>query len=736
MNNSKKTLELTISSGKVLKINSGLFAPQANGAVMATLGGTTVLATVVMGNVDETKDYFPLSVEFQDKLYASGTIRDSKWIKREGGLDDESILMGRLIDRSIRPLFPKAFKNEVQVIVSLLSNDKLSNVSVLAFNAVSIALALSDIPFNGPVSASQVGLVDNQIVINPTIEELSRSSMDLVVCTGPFGVNMIEAGADIVEDSIVLGAIDTANQNNLEVNKQITAISKDAVKRDYKSYGIDPKLLAEVETKISQDLESFYTSGQDDGKHVESESVIFDKLLVDYQAQIESKTLEEVNLKVAFEEVVKNFIRSRTLKGTRFDRRGFDDIRPVSCTTSVLSHVHGSALFQRGLTQALTITALGPLSDEQSLNSSFGDKTKRYMHFYNALPFSTGQTGRLGRPGRREVGHGALAEKALLPVIPSKEKFPYTILVNSEVLSQNGSSSMASTCGSTLSLMDAGVPIKDMVGGVSIGMMSEGDKYTLLTDIAGIEDHNGDMDFKITGTKTGITAIQLDVKRPGLTMDMIKDTFTKSRQARLKILETMSQAISTPRPQLSDLAPKIIIIRLPEDKIGEVIGPGGKMIKGLMKKYQVQIDIDDEGMASISSSSLTDTQNCATEIENMVREFQIGEEFDGTVTRVEPYGAFVEMVTGREALLHVSEMATGFINNPGDLIKVGDKIHVEIAGRNQENQIKLSAKKFKSEHVGQANPATRQPTPRFSKPVGRFNPAIGGNRVTRTPKSN
>lgn len=731
MNISKKTYELAISSGKILKIDSGLYAPQTNGAVLATLGGTSVLATIVMGRVDETKDYFPLSVEFQDKLYAGGIIRDSKWIKREGGLDDESILLGRLIDRSIRPLFPSDFKNEIQVIVSVFSNDQIHNVSVLAFNAVAVALGLSDIPFNGPVSATQIALVDSKTIVNPDVSELAKSKLDLVVCTGPFGVNMIEAGADIVEDTIVLSAIEEANQNNLKINDQITKIVSDSgkTKKEYQSYQVDEALLSEIESKISKDVDSFLKSGKDDGKHVEAEQVIFDSIIETYQDKIDNKEISEVILRQAFDDIVRSHLRKQTLNGQRFDGRKVDEIRPVSCQISVLPHVHGSALFQRGLTQALTITALGPLSDKQMLNSSFGDKSKRYMHFYNGLPFSTGQTGRLGRPGRREVGHGALAEKALVPVIPSEQDFPYTILVNSEVLSQNGSSSMASTCGSTLSLMDAGVPIKDMVGGVSIGMMSEGDKYILLTDIAGIEDHTGDMDFKITGTKTGITAIQLDVKRPGLSIDMIRDTFTASRNARLTILSLMASVIDKPKASLASFAPKIVTIKLPEDKIGEVIGSGGKVVKGLMKKYQVQIDIDDEGVASICSSDLDKTQTCAKEIQDMVREIQIGEEFDGTVTRVEPYGAFVEMVAGKEALLHVSELSTGFISEIDKIIKVGDKIHVEVVGRNQENQIKLTAKKFKSEHTGDK----AQFTP---KPIGKFKPPISQNRVNRVHRSN
>ena len=732
---SKQSFQLNLSSGQNLQFQFGLFAPQANGSILATIGGTTVLATVVLGQVDQTKDYFPLSVEFQDKLYAGGIIRDSKWLKREGGLDDESILLGRLIDRSIRPLFPKGFQNEVQVIVSVLSNDKQTDVSILAFNAVSLALSLSDIPFSGPVSASQVGLVDNQLIVNPTSDQLANSDLNLTVCTGPFGVNMIEAGAKVVDDQVVLDAISQADQNNQNINSQIHQLQTQLAKTkiEFTPLVASEKLMEQITSFLGNQIDSFFSSGHDDGKHVQAESSLFSQLEEHFQPQLESEEMNIADLKLAFDEVIRTKLRQRTMSSqTRFDGRKLDQIRPVFCQAGVLSQVHGSALFQRGLTQALTITTLGPLSDKQYSNNSAGDKTKTYMHFYNAPPYSTGQTGRLGRPGRREVGHGALAEKALLPVIPSPEVFPYTILVNSEVLSQNGSSSMASTCGSTLSLMDAGVPITDMVGGVSIGMMSDNDSYILLTDIAGIEDHCGDMDFKITGTKTGITAIQLDVKRPGLTIQMITDTFKASRQARLAILEIMSEVISSPRSSLSANAPKVALVKIPEEKIGEVIGPGGKMIKALMKKHQVQIDIDDDGQASISSQSQENTSACAKEISNMTREITIGEEFDGVVTRVEPYGAFVELVSGREALLHVSELSTGFIADVNKIIKIGDKIHVEVAGRNQENQIKLSARQFKSEHTGDSS----QPRPAFNRPIGKFVPPRHLNRANLPRKTN
>ena len=386
-----------------------------------------------------------------------------------------------------------------------------------------------------------------------------------------------------------------------------------------------------------------------------------------------------------------------------------DEIRPLTIEAGVLPCVHGSAFFQRGLTQAITVTTLAPLSEKQYLEDSSGETTKRYLHYYSAQPFSTGQTGRVGRPGRREIGHGALAEKALIPVIPSEEEFPYTIVLTSEVLSQNGSSSMASTCGSTMSLMDAGVPIKDKVAGISIGLVAEtDDNYVLLTDIAGTEDHNGDMDFKITGTRNGITAIQLDIKRAGLTLKMIQDTFVASTKARLQILDKMETILASPRPKLSEFAPKIKMVNLPEDKIGEVIGSGGKTIKALMEKYGVQIDIDDDGKASISAQNQENIDKAAYEIESMIKEVQIGEEYEGIVTRVENFGAFVEFLPGREALLHVSEMTGGFLSDPSSIIKIGDHINVKIAGFNDNHQIKLSSPEFKAAHPTSPDGASAQ----------------------------
>lgn len=702
---------------KVLNLQTGILAPQANGSVLATYGKTVVLATVVLGTLDKTKDYFPLSVEFNDKLYAGGLIKGGKWNKRDGGPSDTAVLFGRIIDRSIRPLFPIGLKNEVQLMVTVLSNDKDNDVVIPAFLAASTALMISDIPFNGPVSPVRIGLKEGKLTLFPTISEQIDSQMDLLVCQDAEGINMIEAGANIVDNDSVLKGIELGITTGNQINQQLTdfAVKHGKKKLEFEDLSPSAELLSEIEKLIKTDIDEFLANGAD-GAHMADETKIKDKVEEYFKTRIKSEELEKSQIMEAVDSLIRKYFRLATLAGNRYDKRGLNEIRPLNVELDVLPCTHGSALFERGLTQAITVTTLGSLSEQQYLQDSYGEITKRYIHYYSAAPFSTGQTGRTGRPGRREIGHGALAEKALIPVIPSIDEFPYTIALTSEVLSQNGSSSMASTCGSTMSLMAAGVPIKDKVAGISIGMVSDDQKYLLLTDIAGIEDHNGDMDFKITGTRLGITAIQLDIKRMGLTFDMISDTFAASTKARLQILDKMESVLSSPRTQLSVYAPKIKMVRLPEDKIGEVIGSGGKTIKALMEKYDVQIDIDDDGNASVSAIDAAKIDGCVTEIEAMIKDVQIGEEYDGVVTRVEAYGAFVEFLPSREALLHVSEMSGGFLNDPSAIIKIGDKIHIKVSGFNDNHQIKLSAPEFKAAHPGNPNAMPNRERPQFDRP--------------------
>lgn len=732
-----KTFTQDIAIGdKHITLSVGKLAPQANASVVAQFGNTIVLATVSLGRVDEGKDYFPLSVDFIDKLYAGGFIKGSRWIKRDGMPSDDTILNGRIIDRSLRPLFPKGFKNEVQIIVTVISNDKKHDPVLPAFLAAATAVTISDIPFNGPVSAVRVASVKKQLIVAPNLKELEQSSLDLLVCTGPAGVNMIEAGANIVDNETMIKAIELAKDTGDQINKQITDFASKVAKKkiEFEISGPSPELVKEIGSKIETELSKFFKEGID-GNHMAAQQKIVDKVFELYKDKIESKEVSSGHLIEAIDIIIEEHLRQQASKGNRYDNRKMDQVRDLNIEPGFLPMTHGSVLFERGLTQAVTVTTLAPLSEKQLLQDSAGEGYKRYIHYYSAMPFSVGQTGRVGRPGRREVGHGALAEKALAPVIPSEQDFPYTILLTSEVLSQNGSSSMASTCGSTMSLMDAGVPIKDKVAGISIGLMAESDdKYILITDIAGLEDHFGDMDFKITGTKNGVTAIQLDIKRQGITIQMIKDTFIASTKARLQILEKMESVLATSRPQLSQFAPKIKLIQLPEKKIGDVIGSGGKTIKALMEKHTVQIDIDDNGAASISSQDQKAIDAAVYEIESMIKDVQIGEQYPGTVTRVENYGAFVEFLPTREALLHISELSGGFLSDPSTIIKVGDKIDVTISGFNDNHQIKLSAPEFKAAHPGQAN---NQPKDRvsFSKPrtsFNKFNPNLSSKPKRRT----
>jgi polyribonucleotide nucleotidyltransferase len=725
----KKSFNITVGD-KNFTLSTGQLAPQASGSVVVQSGNTVVLATVVLGRLDTTKDYFPLSVEFVDKLYAGGLIKGGKWIKRDGNQSDNSVLFGRIIDRAVRPLFPAGLKNEVQLMVTVLSNDKQNDVVIPAFLAASAAIGISQIPFNAPVSIVRIGGVSSEFTLFPSLEQQNKADFDLLICHDSQGINMIEADAKIVDNDIMLSAMKLANDTGVSINEQLSTFIKEngKTKIEFVSQLPSETLLAEVEGYLTEELKTFLSTGFD-GAHIAGEEILKDKIKETYKPQIESGEVKESTLMEAVDTVARKHFRELYLSGSRYDKRPFDEVRPLNIEAGVLPCTHGSAIFERGLTQAVTVTTLGSLAEQQYLEDSTGEFTKRYIHYYSAAPFSTGQTGRVGRPGRREVGHGALAEKALLAVIPSIEEFPYTIVLTSEVLSQNGSSSMASTCGSTMSLMDAGVPIKDKVAGISVGMISDNTgKYKLLTDIAGIEDHWGDMDFKITGTRTGITAIQLDIKCMGLTMQMIEDTFAASTKARLHILDQMEAVLAAPRPQLSAYAPKIKLVILPEDKIGEVIGSGGKTIKGLMEKYGVQIDIDDDGRASISAIDQDKIDACAVEIEAMIKEVQIGEVYEGVVTRVENYGAFVEFLPGREALLHVSELSGGFLNDPSAIIKLGDKLSVTISGFNDNHQIKLSAPEFKAAHPGDPNAMPNRERPQFDRP------RQGGFRNFSTPR--
>ena len=585
-----KTSVETEIAGKKLILETGELAVQATASILARMGDTVVLATVVEGGPTDL-DYFPLSVDYIERLYAGGKIKGSRWVKRDGRPSDEATLAGRIIDRSIRPLFPKAFKNQVQVIVTVMSVDGENEPDMLAVNAVSAAIAISRIPWNGPIGAVRVGSVKEAegseketLLTNPTGPQIETSSLDIVLSQNSDKTVMIEAGANQVKEEVLVQAVEMAHGET----KKIIAVIEDLVKKvgQKKIEVAEEKelddMVALVKKTYKKEIDSLIESRVNKESGGDEMNGLITKIseeakIADSKSEPDKKLIAKAIEKVMFKTIRQNVLESKK----RADGRKMDEIRALSAGVGILPRTHGSALFQRGITQALSIATLGSPRMEQLIESADGEEVKRYIHHYSGLPYSFGQAGRVGSPSRREIGHGALAERALKPVIPSQKDFPYTIMVVSEVLSQNGSSSMASTCGSTLALMDAGVPILKPVAGISIGMMSEGEKYELLTDIIGLEDFSGDMDFKVAGTDQGVTAIQLDVKIPGLTVDQIKNILDRAKTARLQILEKMLSVIPEPRKNLSKYAPKIETVQIPVDKIGELIGPGGKMIKNI-----------------------------------------------------------------------------------------------------------------------------------------------------------
>jgi len=747
MKKTSVSLELV---GKKLTFETGELAQQATSSILARLGDTVVLATVVEGGPTQL-DYFPLSVDYVERLYAGGKIKGSRWVKREGRPSDEAILAGRVIDRSIRPLFPKAFKNEVQIIVTVLSVDGENEPDILALNAVSAALAISRIPWKGPIAGVRIGYVkedgkDGAFISNPTSSERDLSALDIVVSQFKDKTVMIEAGALQVSEDILVGAVEKAHVETKKVIELIEDLVKqvgqkklevsednllhEAVALIEKSYKAEVQAL--IETRVNKEqggteTEDLITKIYDDNKVKSPDSEIDKKVI--------AKAIESVMFKAIRADVV--------TKKKRVDGRKMDEIRKIESSVAILPRTHGSALFQRGITQALSIVTLGSPRMEQLIESAEGEESKRYIHHYSGLPYSFGQTGRVGTPSRREIGHGALAEKALIPVIPSQTTFPYTIRVVSEVLSQNGSSSMASTCGSTLALMDAGVPILKPVAGISIGMMSDGEKYELLTDIIGLEDFSGDMDFKVAGTDTGVTAIQLDVKILGLTVEQIKAILDRAKTARLEILEKMLATIPASRANLSQYAPKIEQVKIPVEKIGEVIGPGGKMIKNIIATTGAQVDVEDDGTVAISGTDDESVKKAVEWVKGLVREVQVGEVFEGEVKRILPFGAFVEVLPGKEGMVHVSKMSTEFVKDPNDVVQIGQKVKVRVAEIDEQGRVNLSmlfgtdaeAKERQPRPVGAAPSGERSFERRDVRPQSEHPLAMQFRRERRTTSS-
>ncbi|MBI2268013.1 MAG: polyribonucleotide nucleotidyltransferase [Candidatus Blackburnbacteria bacterium] len=707
---SKITTQEIEIGGRILTLEQGRFAEQANSSIVARYGDTMVLATVVAAPLLQELDYFPLTVDYVERLYAGGRIKGSRWVKREGRPLDEHILNARLIDRSIRPLFPKSYKKEVQVVATVLSVDLENDPSVLAMIAVSAALATSSIPWDGPVGSVRVGLVENVYVVNPVESESKFSDLDLVVTGNEDAIFMIEAGARQVPEDRVLGALEFGQK---EAQKIISGIKElvNKVGREKEKFEevVDPQLARAIESKFGKTIEDFARAN---AQKEFADSQEIKKAISEETGEVKASIVSAI-----FEKVMRQKIRDIILSGSRLDGRKQDEVRPISTTVGVLPRTHGSAVFQRGQTQVLTATTLGAPSLEQTIESATGEEAKRYIHHYSMPPYSVGETGRIGAPSRREIGHGALAERALLAVVPSEEKFPYTIQVVSEVMSSNGSTSMASVCASTMSLMDAGVPIESPVAGVAMGLVIEGDKVVVLTDILGVEDGAGDMDFKVAGTSQGVTAIQLDVKTPKLTLKVLEKALEQAREGRLFILDKILATIDQPRSTTSTYAPKIAVVKIPVEKIGELIGPGGRVIRKIMADTGTQIDIEDDGVVTISGVDQDSVDQARERVEGLTKEVQAGEIYDGEVVRIQPFGAFVQILPGKDGLVHVSDMAEGYVEDPSNVVQLGDKVKVRVKEIDNLGRINLSMRMDPGrdrEGEGRGHFARRQTTSGFA----------------------
>jgi polyribonucleotide nucleotidyltransferase len=676
--------------------SAGDLAKQANGSVCASFGDTVVLATACMAKeTSEGEDFLPFMVEYQEKTYAMGKIPGG-YIKKEGRPKDEEILTARLIDRPLRPLFPKGLTNEVQVIAVVLSSDGANDPDVLAVNAASCALFISDIPFDRPVGAVRVSKTGNNFIINPTYEQRKESTMDLVVVGTESKVVMLEGGFIESKEKEVLEAIKFAQPFIKElINLQLQLREKVGKKKKEMNFcETDKDLLSKVSGKVSEKFENIYGL-----VCKEERECACDEILSSLVAELktENAELSEEAIKKAFYDLEAEFVRKKILKEEkRPDGRGLSDIRPLECKVGVLPRTHGSAIFTRGQTQSLAVVTLGTSSDEQFIEALEGETSKHFMLHYSFPPFSVGEVKMVRGPSRRDIGHGALAEKALFAVIPTKEVFPYTIRVVSEILESNGSSSMASACAASLSLMDAGVPIREPVGGIAIGLVTDADSYKILTDIAGVEDHYGDMDFKVTGTKNGITAIQLDIKIEGITFPIIEEVLRAAKEARTVILNKMQEAIALPRQSLSEYAPKIKLFEVPADKIGVIIGPGGKTIKAIQRQNNVTINIDDAtSVVSVAAETDEGLQRAVNQINNLIREVEVGDIYDAKVEKIVNFGAFCEIAPGKSGLLHVSEISDEFVKDVAEFLKEGDVIRVKVIGIDPQGKIRLSLKQAK-----------------------------------------
>ncbi|MBI4436845.1 MAG: polyribonucleotide nucleotidyltransferase [Candidatus Omnitrophica bacterium] len=685
-----------------LILEVGKVAKQADGAVTVQYGGTVVLVTCCVAKASkEEVDFFPLTVEYQEKTYAAGKIPGG-FFKREGRPSEKEILTSRLLDRPIRPLFPEGFTHEVQVMGMVLSHDGSHDPDVLAMIGASAALTVSNIPFLGPVGSLRIGRLGDQFVINPTYAEEDESTLDLVLSATRDGVMMVEAGANQVSEQLMLEALEFgASQAQALIALQEEMMRKvGKEKMTFVPREIDPTLGEKVRGLAQSEVERLTQLGQ---KEEQEEGI---KALVDSLVEklvTEDGGVTEAHVRETLSLIEKEAIRNLVLsKKRRVDGRGYLDIRPISCEIGVLPRTHGSGLFTRGQTQSLAVTTLGTTADEQLIDALEGETFKNFMLHYNFPPFSVGEVRPVRGPGRREIGHGALAERALRPVMPSKEEFPYTVRVVSDILESNGSSSMASVCAGTLSLMDAGVPVKAPVAGIAMGLVRKGNQTAVLTDLCGLEDHFGDMDFKVAGTREGITALQLDVKIVGgLTLDIFRTALEQARQARLIVVDKITQVIAAPKPNLSEFAPRIVTLKINPDKIREVVGPGGKMIRKIIQDTGVTIDIEDDGTVQIASNDSAASAKAVEIIKRLTEEVEVGKIYTGKVKRLMNFGAFCEVLPGKEGLVHISELADRYVEKVEDVVKIGDEVQVKVVEIDQQGRINLSMKQAQSSHKGE-----------------------------------
>jgi polyribonucleotide nucleotidyltransferase len=677
---------------KVISIETGKLAQQAGGALTIRSGDTLLLVTATMSHIArEGIDFFPLTVDFEERLYAAGRIPGS-FFRREGRPTESAILTMRLTDRPIRPLFPKSLRNDVQIIITPLSHDEENQADILAIIGASAALTISDIPFAEPVGAVRVGYIDGGLVINPATSQMESSKLDLRLAGTTEAVLMVEAGANEVSEAVMIEALSRGHEAIQDVirvqNEMQSAVGKP--KREFESHELSEEAYEFVRQQVQDRLPEAIYGSVDKHDFYDRTGALKDELIANY-ADVENPDRDERVLGEAFNEVLRDIIRRRTIdEGVRADARNTTTIRPLSAEVGLLPRTHGSGLFSRGETQALTVTTLGTPREEQTLDDLSPDETKRYIHHYNFPPYSTGETRPLRGPRRREIGHGALAERALLPVIPDESEFPYTIRVVSEVLSSNGSTSMASVCGSTLSLMDAGVPIKAPVAGIAMGLMMDNGRYQILTDIQGLEDHLGDMDFKVAGTREGITALQMDIKVAGLSYDILVEALEQAKVARMQILDVIEQTIPAPRAEMSPYAPRMNILHVSPDKLGIVIGPGGKTVRSLQEEYDVRIDIEDDGTIYIASASGPNAEKAQQMIEEMTQEAEIGQIYTGRVVRTTDFGAFVEILPGTDGMVHISQLADFRVEKVEDVARVGDEIMVMVTDISPDGKIRLS----------------------------------------------